>query len=145
MQRTAFILLSTFFFLPNLQGLNGQTPVESIKLAMQAQQEAWNQGDIPAFMTYYWNDPQLQFIGAKGPTYGWQNTLKRYQKSYPDQTSMGQLTFDIINVDKRSKKVYSVVGKFHLSRTIGDLEGHFLILWKKVKGKWLIVADCTSS
>ena len=116
-----------------------------IKAAMAAQQQAWNNADIPKFMEYYWKDDQLQFIGASGPTYGWKNTKERYEKNYPDATIMGQLKFDIINVDQRSKKVYSVVGKFYLTRSVGDASGHFLLIWKKIKGKWLIVADCTAA
>jgi ketosteroid isomerase-like protein len=59
---------------------------------------------------------------------------------------MGFLTFDIINLDKRSRKVISVVGKWHLKRDadLGNLKGHFLLILKKIKGKWLIVADHSS-
>jgi hypothetical protein len=54
-------------------------PSQSIRMeinqAMQAQQDAWNRGDVEAFMQYYWNDDSLLFIGLKGPTYGWKTTL----------------------------------------------------------------------
>ena len=135
--------LFSIYFQATAQG--SSSVEEAIKSAMQAQQDAWNKADIPTFMEHYWKSPKLQFIGASGPTYGWQNTLERYNKNYPDAATMGKLTFDIINIDKRSNKVYSVVGKFHLSRTIGDAEGHFLLIWEKKKGKWVIVADCTSA
>ncbi len=118
--------------------------VAVIKQAMQEQQEAWNAGDIPKFMEHYWKSDNLQFIGGNGPTYGWQETLDNYRKRYPNPTAMGKLEFTIIKIDQRSKKVYSLLGKFHLTRTIGDLEGHFLLIWKKIKGKWVIQADCTA-
>lgn len=119
---------------------------EKIKQLMTTQSEAWNRGDIDGFMETYWKSDKLQFIGSKGPTYGWQNTLDRYKKSYPSKEAMGFLTFDLINLDKRSRKVISVVGKWHLKRNddLGDLEGHFLLILKKIKGKWLIVADHSS-
>lgn len=117
---------------------------EAVKNVLTIQQKAWNNGDIDAFMEYYWKSENLQFIGSKGPVYGWQSTLERYKKSYPDQEAMGQLTFDIINIDQRSKKVISMVGKFHLKRAIGDLEGYFLLIFQKIKGEWVIVADHTS-
>ncbi|MFT6321045.1 MAG: ketosteroid isomerase-like protein [Granulosicoccus sp.] len=119
---------------------------EKIKKLMTTQSEAWNRGDIDGFMTTYWKSEKLQFIGSKGPTYGWKNTLDRYKKSYPSKEAMGILTFDIINLDKRSRKVISVVGKWHLKRgaDLGDLEGHFLLILKKIKGEWLIVADHSS-
>lgn len=119
---------------------------KKIKQLMTTQSEYWNRGDIDGFMQTYWKSDKLQFIGSKGPTYGWQNTLNNYKKSYPSKEAMGFLTFDIINLDKRSRKVISVVGKWHLKRgaDLGDLEGHFLLILKKIKGEWLIVADHSS-
>ena len=116
---------------------------EKVKAILDTQAKAWNNGDIDAFMEYYWKSDNLQFIGSKGITYGWQNTLDRYKKSYPDLQTMGKLSFDIIKMDKRSKKVITLVGKFHLKREIGDLEGVFLLVWKKIKGEWKIVVDQT--
>ena len=113
---------------------------------MQIQTESWNRGDIDGFMETYWKSEKLQFIGSKGVTYGWTNTLNRYKKSYPNKDAMGILSFDIINMDKRSRKVISVVGKWQLKRKddLGDLEGHFLLILKKIKRKWVIVADHSS-
>ena len=117
-----------------------------IKKLMTVQSDCWNKGDIDCFMETYWKSEKLQFIGSKGVTYGWTNTLNRYKKNYPTQAAMGHLTFDIINLDKRSRKVVSVVGKWHLKRgaDLGDLEGHFLLILKKIKGEWLIVSDHSS-
>lgn len=136
-----FILLLTV----NLS-LSSQTnkDKEAVMNVLALQQEAWNNADIITFMDYYWKSDNLQFIGSNGPVYGWQKTLERYQRAYPNKEAMGELTFDIINMDQRSKKVMSVVGKFNLSRTIGDLEGYFLLIFQKIKGKWVIVADHTS-
>ena len=116
---------------------------EKVKSILATQVEAWNNGDIDEFMEYYWKSDNLQFIGSSGITYGWQSTLDRYKKRYPDLQAMGKLSFDIIQVDKRSKKVITLVGKFHLKREIGDLDGIFLLVWKKIKGKWKIVVDQT--
>ena len=118
--------------------------IEAVKQALFTQQDAWNQGNIDAFMEGYWKSEQLQFIGASGPTYGWQTTLENYKKRYPDQAAMGQLEFEILNVDIRSKKVISLLGKYSLKRENDSPSGYFLLLWKKIKGKWLIVADHTS-
>jgi len=116
---------------------------DKVKAILQTQAKAWNNGNIDAFMEYYWKSENLQFIGSNGITYGWQNTLDNYKKRYPDLQTMGQLSFDIIKVDKQSKKVITLVGKFHLKREIGDLEGIFLLVWKKIKGEWKIVVDQT--
>lgn len=116
----------------------------AIRSAMAAQVEAWNQGDIEKFMAYYWQSESLQFIGGNGPTYGWQSTIERYKKAYPDKAAMGKLRFDIFDINRRSKKVITLLGKYTLEREKDAPSGYFLLVWQKIKGKWLIVADHTN-
>lgn len=134
---TLSLLISSHLFAQNDKDFDKVTAI------LHTQAKVWNEGNIDAFMEYYWKSDNLQFIGSSGITYGWQNTLDNYKKRYPDLQAMGQLSFDIIKVDKRSKKVITLIGKFHLKREIGDLEGIFLLVWKKIKGEWKIVADQT--
>ncbi len=117
---------------------------QAIKDALQVQRNAWNKGDLPAFMETYWKNDSLMFIGKSGVTYGWQNTLDNYKKGYPDTAAMGKLDFDILHVKRLSVLYFSVVGKWHLTRSIGNLEGHFTLLFKKIKNKWQIVSDHSS-
>ncbi|MDF2381129.1 DUF4440 domain-containing protein [Nostoc ellipsosporum NOK] len=117
---------------------------KQIRSTLDKQTAAWNRGDIEGFMDGYWRSDSLMFIGKSGVTYGWQNTLNNYKKGYPDTASMGKLNFDIIEVKRLSVLYFSVVGKWHLSRSIGDLSGHFTLLFRKVKNKWVIVSDHSS-
>jgi len=105
---------------------------------------AWNKGDLETFMQPYWKNDSLMFIGKSGITYGWQHTLDNYKKGYPDKTAMGELSFTIIKTEKLSSRNFYVVGKWHLKRTIGDVSGHFTLLFKKIGGRWLIVSDHSS-
>jgi len=111
---------------------------------LQTQDESWNNGDIDGFMQTYWKSDSLMFIGKSGVTYGWNNTLNNYKRGYPDTAAMGKLTFTLINIKKLSRKYYHVIGKWHLTRTAGNLQGHFTLLLQKIKGKWLIIADHSS-
>ncbi|MBS1496686.1 MAG: nuclear transport factor 2 family protein [Bacteroidetes bacterium] len=115
-----------------------------INAALQQQLQAWNTGDINAFMQTYWQSDSLMFIGKSGVTYGWQNTLNNYKKGYPDTAAMGKLDFTIIETKRLSALYYFVVGKWHLTRSIGNIGGSFTLLFRKVKNKWLIVADHSS-
>lgn len=118
---------------------------EDILAVMARQQNNWNAGDIEKFMEDYIKSDELQFIGSKGIVKGWQATKERYLKSYPDRATMGQLKFDILEVDFHSKKTAWVLGKWYLTRPEkGDVGGYFTLIFKKVKGKWLIVSDHTS-
>jgi ketosteroid isomerase-like protein len=117
---------------------------QQIRQTLKEQTTAWNNGDVEAFMTGYWKNDSLIFVGKNGVTSGWQTTLNNYKRGYPDTTAMGKLNFDILQVKKLSSEYYFVVGKWHLQRTIGDVGGHFTLLFKKINGQWLIVADHSS-
>lgn len=115
-----------------------------IRASMAEQLRAWNAGDINGFMNTYWHDDSLMFIGKNGITYGWQNTLNNYKRGYPDTAAMGKFNFDIIQVKRLSTVYFSVVGKWHLTRSIGDIGGHFTLLFRRVKNKWVIISDHSS-
>jgi len=125
--------------------VSGQSKNElAIRKVLEEQRTAWNKGDIPGFMAHYWQNDSLMFIGKSGVTYGWQETLDNYKKGYPDAAAMGNLVFDILQVRQLSDTHYFVVGKWHLTRTIGDVGGHFSLLFRKIDNKWVIVADHSS-
>ena len=137
----------TLFFLLLFISVNAvaQQPAEkTIRQLLDRQTRDWNRGNIDAFMIGYWQSDSLMFIGKSGVTYGWKNTLENYKKNYPDTSAMGKLSFNIITVKKLSGEYYHVVGKWHLKRTIGDLSGHYTLLFKKIKGEWVIVSDHSS-
>lgn len=110
---------------------------------MEAQQSSWNNGDIPAFMDYYWKNDSLKFIGSRGITYGWQKTLDNYIRSYPDKTAMGVLKFTIKECSQLSPVSIYVIGQWELQKE-KPTGGYFTLLWKKIAGKWVIVSDHTS-
>jgi ketosteroid isomerase-like protein len=118
---------------------------EDVKKILSEQQSLWNQGKIEAFMEYYQKSEDLKFIGKNGITKGWNATLERYLKSYPNREAMGQLTFQILEVDISDGKTAWVLGKWDLQRPkLGNLGGHFTLLMKKINGKWLVLRDHTS-
>jgi len=136
-------LLAAFVF-TTLQSIAQSNEALAIKKMLDEQTAAWNRGDIEGFMKAYWENDSLLFIGSNGITYGWKNTLDHYKKSYPDTSAMGKLTFTILHTKQLSPGYFHVVGKWHLQRTAGNAEGYFTLIWKKIKGKWLIIADHSS-
>jgi len=137
--------LLTIFFLVIAAAVSAQSNNElAIRKVLDEQKTAWNKGDIPGFMAHYWQNDSLMFIGQSGVTYGWQPTLDNYKKNYPDAATMGQLEFNILQVRRLSDTHYFVVGKWHLTRTVGDVGGHFTVLFRKMGNKWVIVADHSS-
>jgi len=116
----------------------------AVRKVLSDQSVAWNQGDMNSFMKAYWQDDSVMFIGKSGVTYGWNKVLDNYKKNYTDTVSMGKLTYTLISVRQLSAEYFNVVGKWHLQRRIGNLDGHFTLLFRKINGKWMIIEDHTS-
>jgi hypothetical protein len=146
LMKTLLLLLFLNFLLSvHLSFAQTSDDKQAIQQVLDYQIQSWNKGDIPEFMETYWKSDSLKFIGKNGIVYGWRNTLDRYVQHYPDAASRGILRFEIISVDMISKDAAFVVGKFFLTRPQkGDANGHFSLLMRKLKGKWLIVADHSS-
>ena len=142
MKRTLLLFVTVFLF---IFSLHAQTKDKALVLKTLSEQEAaWNLGDIETYMQGYWQNDSLMFIGKSGITYGWQQTLNNYKKHYPDTAAMGKLHFDFIEVKRLSVNYFFVVGQWHLKRTIGNLDGAFTLLFRKIKNKWVIIRDHSS-
>lgn len=117
----------------------------AILLILKNQTEDWNAGRVDKFMNAYWVSDSLTFVSKLGITYGYQATLANYKKRYPDRASMGTLKFDILQMDFPAPDVAYVIGRWQLNRPkIGDAGGHFTLLWRKIKKRWVIVSDHSS-
>jgi ketosteroid isomerase-like protein len=117
---------------------------QQILSILDRQTKAWNRGDVDAFMVGYWEHDSLMYIGKSGVTYGYAPTLRNYKKNYSDTAQMGRLSFTILHVNRLSPEYYFVVGKWFLKRSVGDIGGHYTLLFRKINGKWVIVADHSS-
>jgi hypothetical protein len=112
---------------------------------LSTQSKAWNKADIDKFMEGYWNSEDLTFIGGRGVTYGWNNTLNNYKKGYPNPEAMGQLNFEIIRIKSLGRAAAQVIGKFTLTRKDDKPTGYFTLNFQKIEGDWLITSDMTAS
>jgi ketosteroid isomerase-like protein len=119
-------------------------PEQAIRNILSQQTMAWNKGNLDAFMKGYWESDSLVFVGTSGLTHGYRQTLNNYKKNYPDTAHMGKLQFEILAVNPLAENYYFVIGKFMLHRSIGNVSGHFTLLWKKINGHWLIINDHSS-
>ena len=118
---------------------------ESLIREMLANQvKQWNKGSVEGYMSGYWDNDSMLFIGSKGPRYGYQNTLERYKEAYPDKDHMGRLTSTITRLEQLSKEYYFVVGTWALQRKAGDVSGSYTLLIRKIGGQWVIVCDHSS-
>lgn len=142
MKKCFFLLVIAGFF---ATAGSAQTKTQQAIIALlDKQSTAWNAGDLTGFMEGYWRSDSLLFLGKSGATYGWQATLDNYRKGYPDTVAMGKLRFELLRIEPIEKNHVFVVGKWFLSRKIGNLQGAFSIILRKIRGQWVIVSDHSS-
>ena len=122
-----------------------QTVAAAVLEVLDAQVEAWNEGDIEGFMAGYLRSEELRFTSGNEVRRGWKRTLERYRETYPDRTAMGTLAFDELEVRVLSEHVAEVFGRFRLTRESDEPTGLFTLRVERHGERWLIVADHTSS
>jgi ketosteroid isomerase-like protein len=119
---------------------------QAVRNVLADQVQAWNRGDIDAFMTGYDNSPETTFIG-KDVRHGYQDVLRGYHERYPTRENMGTLTFTGLAVKALGSDYASVTGAFHLKRPAaagGDASGVFSLLFRHTRAGWKIILDHTS-
>ncbi len=120
------------------------SPEAAIKSEMSAQQDAWNAGDIPKFMTSYAAD--CTFVGQQ-VLHGKDALERRYRERYGSRAAMGTLTFSNIEVKPLDTQIAVVTGNWHLERPAGAggaAGGIFSLVWQLREGRWRIVLDHTA-
>lgn len=141
MKKTILLLLILFVGMTYAQSGNEAIDKSEILEVMKLQEKAWSNNDLEGFMQGYWKSDSLKFYGSSGLTKGWQQTLDNYKKGYPTKEHSGTLKFKINDISKIDDGSYWVMGAYYLKRSVGDANGVFLIIFKKINGEWKIVAD----
>lgn len=117
----------------------------TIRMVLNAQQAAWNRGDVDAFLVGYWRSPDLTFSGSSGVSRGWDGVRARYKKNYPDRAAMGELDCSELEFRFLGTDAALVLGKWHLKREQGDVGGVFTLVWQRFPDGWKIIHDHTSA
>lgn len=117
---------------------------EDIRDLLADQTDAWNRGDLQAFIKPYAED--CTFIG-KQVVKGREKVLARYKSVYPTPAAMGKLVFHNLEVRELSERIAVVTGQWRLERPTsagGTVGGIFSLVFKDVDDEWRIVLDHTS-
>ena len=119
--------------------------VAEIQSVLSVQQDAWNRGDIDAFMNGYARSASTVFISEDEVTRGWETVRDRYRVKYSDRTKMGTLSFSEIEVTVLSPEAAVVLGRWRLKRTNDEPRGRFTLIFKRLPEGWRIIHDHTSA
>lgn len=121
-----------------------EAAVKAINKVLKKQRIAWSNYDIEGFMEGYWKSDSLKFYSANGVTNGWYETFDRYEKAYPTKAHTGKLNFKINDISPISTDSYFVLGEYHIKRDMGNADGIFMLVFKKINGEWKIIADTST-
>ena len=127
--------------LSTVPGDSMRPAVESI---LSAQEDAWNRGDLDAFMEHYWKSDELTFSSGGKTTRGWTETLIRYRERYPTPEKMGRLKLRGLEITPLGDSAALVLGQWNVQRESEPLTGNFSLVVRKFDDHWRIVHDHTS-
>lgn len=117
----------------------------TITQMLQAQDAAWNAGDIDGFMQGYWPSDDLRFASGGEVVKGFDRTLARYKARYPDRAAMGVLTTSEYDIEFLSADAAIAYGRWKVTTASGSADGLYTLILRKIGGDWLIISDTTTS
>lgn len=120
---------------------------EEILGVLRAQAEAWNRGDLDAFLAGYQRSEQTVFAGGDKVHRGFEAMAQRYRSAYPTREKMGRLAFSNLAFEQLEGDRAVVTGSWELELAGGDKRpgGVFTLIWRRCGDGWKIVHDHTSS
>lgn len=123
-----------------------QADRQAITKVLDDQREAWNRGDLAGFMAAYEQSPALIFTSGSNIRRGWQITYDKYRERYgQDQSSMGKLSFEILDIRALGSDGAVMLGRWKLTDTLQAGEGVFSLVFLRTEDGWRVVHDHTSS
>jgi len=117
----------------------------AIRAVMEAQQAAWNRGDIEGFMDGYERSETTTFVSGDEITRGWQTVLDRYKQRYSSPEKMGTLSFSELDIQPISPSYALADGRWQLNRAGDSPHGRFTLLFRETSSGWRIIHDTTTS
>jgi len=111
-----------------------------VKIILQ-QQNAWNKGDLDAYLSHYKDAPDTQAVLAN-LVRGVDSIRSAYKQNFPNKDSMGTIEDTDIEVKPLGDNYALATGKYHLNRSKksgGAVEGTFMELFEKTQAGWQII------
>jgi ketosteroid isomerase-like protein len=139
---TSCTMMAITVFAAPKQTANALTEIRSV---LQAQQDAWNRGDIDGFMNGYARSASTIFVSEDTIRRGWQTVRDRYRKKYSSRAKMGTLTFSGLETTLLSSDSAVASGRWKLKRANDQPHGRFTLILKRLPEGWRVVYDHTSA
>jgi beta-aspartyl-peptidase (threonine type) len=148
-ERRSVLFLLSFALCACVSSQNSNSDPEQseaeVRSVIEAQQAAWNRGDIDGFMEGYDRAETTTFVSGDELTKSWQTVLERYKRRYQTAEQMGTLAFSELEF-KQLGPLYTLVdGRWQLRRPADTPHGRFTLLFHRTASGWRIIHDTTTS
>ena len=118
----------------------------AIRAELARQADAWNRGDLDAYLAGYERAPTTTMVG-RTLYRGFDAIAARYRADYAGRARMGQLRFSELEVRPLGAGFALAFGRWALARDAaagGPVGGWFTLTLKKTRDGWRIILDHTS-
>lgn len=130
-----------------MSGAQGAAKVETtVTRILQDQMEAWNNGDLDKFMSFYLESPEISYTSGGKVVWGFEALRKRYVDKYgSSKETMGKLSFSNLRISELGSSNALCLGQWHLERDgQPPFDGIFSLVFSRTNSGWKIIHDHTS-
>lgn len=119
---------------------------KEIAALMAKQEQAWNKGDLDAFLSDYLRSAQVTYVSNGSVKRGYDAIREHYISRYGNsKASMGQLRLSDLEVNDIGDKHVLCIGKFTVVHHAHvPIYGRFSLILVKTKSGWKIMYDHSS-
>jgi ketosteroid isomerase-like protein len=122
-----------------------QKDVQAVTQVLNDQYAAWNRHDIDAYMTAFWQSPNLIFVTEGQVCLGWQDTNAMFQRNYSNRELMGIAIPERIQVNVISDDSAITLEWWTVRFKKTNVHGLSTASWRKFSEGWRIVENHTST
>ena len=110
---------------------------------LNAQADAWNRGDLDAFMDHFSRSDDLTASSEGGTIRGWAAARGEYDRRHA--ATSGRLRYDDVHIQPLAEEVILAVGRWSIEGDLETRHGTFSCLFRRVADRWFIVHDHCST
>ena len=141
MERNIFFLIAFFF---TVSSFAADIATEITQL-LKEQSEAWNRGDLEAFVSPYDDSGKLVFVSTvviRSP----EELRERYEKRYKSEetSDFGTLSFSDLQVQELAPGLARTWGRWNVVQKGKTSSGWFTLILQKSGDHWRIIHDHSS-
>jgi beta-aspartyl-peptidase (threonine type) len=113
---------------------------------LEASADAWNRGDLEAFLSNYQDAPSTTFVGSQGVLSGLQQIREHYAPEFEPGSQRDSLRFESLRVRSLSPMIGLVTARWVLyDDGITQSAGPFTLILRRTGNGWKIIHDHSSS